>query len=138
MEDRYPRSWMWSEAVEMLTRAERLHRQFFEPQHGSAGPSWEPPVDIIETASKILIFAALPGVNPESVEARIDGGCLVISGARHLPRELATATIHRLELPQGRFCRRIVVPAGRYSGVERASLDGCIVVTLHKTERGRG
>lgn len=138
MDDRFPRSWMWSEAVDMLTRAERLHRRFFELRRGQAGPTWEPPVDIIETSNKVLIFAALPGVKPDNVEAVIDGACLVISGSRHLPPELATATIHRLELPQGRFSRRVSLPAGRYSGVERASIDGCIVVTLHKAERGRG
>lgn len=137
MDDRFPRSWMWSEAVDMLTRAERLHRQFFEPHQGARGPAWEPPVDIIETASKVLIFAALPGVGPENVEAAIDGNCLVISGSRHLPPELATATIHRLELPQGRFYRRVSLPSGRYSGVERTSVNGCIVVTLHKVERER-
>lgn len=138
MDDRFPRSWMWSEAVDMLTRAERLHRQFFEPRRGQAGPAWEPPVDIIETSKKVLIFAALPGVRPENVEAVIDGGSLVISGARHLPPELAIATIHRLELPQGRFSRRVLLPAGRYNGVERTSVDGCIVVTLLKAEHGRG
>jgi HSP20 family molecular chaperone IbpA len=138
MADRFPRSWMWSEAMDMLTQAERLHRQFFEPRQGASGPAWEPPVDIIETANAVLIFAALPGVRPENVEAAIDGNCLVISGSRHLPPELATAAIHRLELPQGRFNRRVLLPAGRYSGVERTSVDGCIVVTLHKAERDHG
>jgi len=27
----FSRSWMWSEACEMLARAERLHREFFRP-----------------------------------------------------------------------------------------------------------
>ena len=26
-----PRSWMWSEALEMLARAERMQRQIFQP-----------------------------------------------------------------------------------------------------------
>jgi HSP20 family molecular chaperone IbpA len=138
MNDRFPRSWMWSEAVDMLTRAERLHRQFFEPRRGPAGPTWEPPVDIIETEDKVLIFAALPGVKPENVDVAIDGDYLAISGSRHLPPELATAAIHRLELPQGRFSRHVPLPPGYYSGIERASIDGCIVITLHKAERGRG
>lgn len=139
MDDCYPRSWMWSEAVEMLTRAERLHRHFFELRRaGASGPMWEPPVDIIETSDAVLVFAALPGVDPKDVEAVIDGGHLMLAGSRHLPRELATATIHRLELPQGRFSRRVALPAGLYSGVERTAVDGCIVITLHKVGRSRG
>src|SRR5262245_13220913 len=112
--DRDPaRSWMWSEACEMLARAERLHREFFRPI-GSAAPlpTWEPPVDILETEHEVLVLVALPGVNAERVEALIEGGLLVISGTRVLPPELRTATIHRLELPQGCFQRRLPLPPG--------------------------
>lgn len=139
MERDYSPNWMWSEACEMLVRAERLHRQFFEPRSSARrGPSWEPPVDVIETANEVLIFAALPGVAPDQAEAIIDAGHLILSGARLLPRELATAAIHRLELPQGQFFRRIALPPGRYSTVHRSSIDGCLVIALKKAEPGHG
>ena len=112
----FPNSWMWSEACEMLARAERLHREFFRPARpGSRMPSWEPPVDILETEREVLVLVALPGVDPERVEAAIEGGDLVVAGTRVLPPELRTAVIHRLELPQGRFERRVRLPAGRYA-----------------------
>jgi HSP20 family protein len=57
---------------------------------------------------------------------------------RVLPPELRTAVIHRLELPQGRFERRVRLPAGRYSDVRRAAVDGCLVITLEKMEALRG
>ena len=103
MSDRDPRSWMWSEAVEMLTRAERLHRQVFQPQPAARRPAWEPPVDVLETEHEVLIFIALPGVAPEQVEAAIEEGALVVAGRRALPPQLRTAVIHRLELPQANF-----------------------------------
>ena len=69
------RDWMWSEALEMLARAERMHRDLFKPAIGKARqPAWEPPVDILETESEVLALVALPGVNSESVEAVIDDG----------------------------------------------------------------
>jgi HSP20 family protein len=126
-----PHEWMWSEALEMLARAERLRSQMFQPQLRPV-PSWEPPVDVLETDREVLVLAALPGVDPEQVEAVIHGGDLVIAGHRILPRALRTAVIHRLELPQGRFERRIPLPPGRYEGVRRTSEDGCLVVTLTK------
>jgi HSP20 family molecular chaperone IbpA len=139
MNEDFPRNWMWSEACEMLARAERLHQQFFEPQRApSRLPAWEPPVDILETPHEVVVFAAVPGVDPGQVETVIEGAHLVLSGTRALPRELATAIIHRLELPQGRFSRRIALPPGRYSGVRRTSIDGCLVITLQKTEDARG
>jgi HSP20 family molecular chaperone IbpA len=124
---------MWADAVEMLTQAERMHRQLFRPAGRRATqPSWEPPVDVLETADQVLILAALPGVDPEAVQAAIEDGVLVIAGERVLPDELATAIIHRLELPQGRFERRVPLPAGRYDGVRRLSANGCLLVSLHK------
>lgn len=123
----------------MLMRAERLHREFFRPA-GSVSmlPVWEPPVDILETEREVLVLVALPGVSPDRVEAAIDNGNLVIRGVRVLPPELRTAVIHRLELPQGRFERRVRLPAGRYSDVRRAAVDGCLVITLEKMEALRG
>ena len=126
--------WMWSEAVEMLARAERMNRQFFSPQQPAQrrAPAWEPPVDVLETEREVLIFVALPGVDPAEVQTTIEDGALVLVGHRVLPAELRVAVIHRLELPQGRFERRVPLPTGRYSGVRRASVNGCLVVSLQK------
>jgi HSP20 family molecular chaperone IbpA len=127
-----PHDWMWSEALDMLSRAERLRNQMFQPQTTRAAPCWEPPVDVLETDREVLVLAALPGVDPDKVEAVIHDGALLIAGQRVLPRELRIAVIHRLELPQGRFERRIPLPPGRYDGVRRAAVNGCLVVSLTK------
>ncbi len=63
---------------------------------------------MLETETEVLIFFALPGVDPESVDAVIEGGTLLVSGKRVLPEELRTALIHQLELPQGQFARRVL------------------------------
>jgi HSP20 family protein len=133
------RDWMWSEALSMLSRAERLHRDMFKPAGTRARqPAWEPPVDILETEFEVLALVALPGVNADEVEAVIEDGELVIAGTRIYPPALRTAVIHRLELPQGCFYRRLRLPAGRYSGVRHAVADGCLVITLQKAGMSRG
>jgi len=133
------RDWMWSEACEMLSRAERMHRELFRPAGVQARqPAWEPPVDILETEVAVLVLVALPGVNPDQAQAAIEDGELVIAGTRTYPPELRTAAIHRLELPQGRFYRRLRLPAGRYSGVRRAVADGLLMITLQKAGTTRG
>ncbi len=133
------RDWMWSEACEMLARAERLHRDFFRPTGTQARqPAWEPPVDIIETEFEVLALVALPGVDAEQAQAVIEDGDLVIAGTRVLPPELRTAIIHRLELPQGRFYRRLRLPAGRYTTVRRAVAAGYLVISLQKAGASRG
>jgi HSP20 family protein len=56
-------NWMWSEACEMLARAERLHRA--SPLVAAARqPAWEPPVDVLETEREVLVHVALPGSAP--------------------------------------------------------------------------
>jgi HSP20 family molecular chaperone IbpA len=132
----FPRDWMWSEACDMLARAERMQREFFRPARSRL--AWEPPVDVLESEDAVLVFMALPGVAPERVEAAIDGGDLVVAGSRVLPAALRTAVIHRIELPQGRFERRVRLPAGRYSAVSKAMVNGCLLVTLEKAGVSRG
>jgi HSP20 family protein len=133
------RDWMWSEACDMLARAERMHREVFRPAGTHARQaSWEPPVDILETEFEVLALIALPGVDMEKAEAVIEDGELVIAGTRTYPPVLRTAVIHRLELPQGRFYRRLRLPAGRYSGVGRTVADGCLVITLKKAGASHG
>lgn len=135
----FPNSWMWSEAIDMLSRAERLHRRFFEPGRlESRQTVWEPPADILETGAEVLVFVALPGVDPDSITAVIDDSDLVVVGERVMPPQLRTALIHRLELPLGRFERRLRLPAGRYGAVQRTSRFGCLVVSLEKRGIDRG
>jgi len=134
----YSNRWMWSEAVEMLARAERLHRQLFEPRRGTAVPVWEPPADLIETDVEVVAILALPGVDPKDIVAMIEDGELIVVGQRGVPAQLRNAMIHRLELPQGRFERRLRLPPGRYGDVQRGYVHGCFVVTLAKVGGARG
>ena len=99
---------------------------------GTREPSWEPPIDVLETEREILIFIALPGVDPNEVEAILEKGALVVSGRRTLPAEVRDARILRLELPQGRFERRIALPSGRYA-ISRFAANGCIGLRLAKS-----
>lgn len=128
-----PRKWMWAEALQMLARAERLNRTVFNPpQVSQRGIGWEPPADVLETENMVLILVALPGVDPNQVRLSLQGGVLSISGERVLPQELRTATIHRLELPQGRFERRVPIPPGRYEQPRTGVSNGCVVIQLVK------
>ena len=139
---RDPALWMWSEACALLERVDRLQRQTFRPSgvgHGRAGtrpaPAWEPPVDLFETASEFRIIVALPGVRPDQVKLVLDDGALLVIGERSLVGADGHARVHRLELPYGRFERRIDLPS--HAGplrLERHDLqDGCLQIHLRKS-----
>ena len=106
------RDWMWSEACEMLARAERMHRELFRPAGTRARqPAWEPPVDILETEFEVLAFVALPGVDADSVEAVIENGELVIGGARAFRPRIA----HRRH-SSARAAAGPLLPAAAFAG----------------------
>lgn len=124
---------MWAEACELLEQADRLHRQFFVPARGLAkGPTWEAPVDVLETDHELSILVALPGVAPDQVQVVIDGGTLIVTGLRPMPGQSRSTIIRRLEIPYGRFERRMELPAGRFEIGRRELADGCLSLTLRK------
>lgn len=124
-------TWMWEQAFDLLERADRLHRHFFQLGAERKGPCWEPPIDVLETEQKIDVVVALPGVAPERLDIVVGDGALSIVGERavQLP---ANALIRRLEIPYGRFERRLPLPQGRYEIAERALEHGCLRLTLRK------
>lgn len=123
--------WMWGQACELMDEAERLRQQFFTPGR-SRRASWEPPADVLESEDQLWIIVALPGVSPEQVETRIDGGTLIVAGQRPMPRITARSHIRRLELPHGRFERRLQLAPGSYEITHRELADGCLVLGLKK------
>jgi HSP20 family protein len=133
MTQQVPDSWMWEKAHELLERADKLQRRFFQIGRSRYyRPTWEPPVDIFETDEELWIVVALPGVESESLEVVVDAGILNVSGERFLPSPCQRAAVHRLEIPHGRFERGIELPPGRYEVGNRELVRGCLVLSLKK------
>ena len=134
MSSHVPVDWMWAEACEMLDRAERLHRQFFQIAPATAAKAmWEPPVDVVETANEVAIVVALPGVEPGQIEVTMEGNVLSVSGTRTMPEPFRSAAIHRLEIPHGRFERRIGLMWDRLRLTRRELVNGCMLLVFDKS-----
>lgn len=124
---------MWERARSMLERADRLQRSFFEPQRpGTRRPSWEPPADIFETAGEVWVIVVLPGVAEATVHVDLVQNDVVVCGERALPAEFRSAIVHRLEIPHGRFERRVSLPQGTYELARRELVNGCLFIGLVK------
>ncbi|QOG23345.1 Hsp20/alpha crystallin family protein [Bradyrhizobium sp. SEMIA] len=128
-----PRALMWTRACELIDRAERLHRQFFRPTAESIGDAiWEPPVDIVETESDILITVALPGVDENAVKVSVGADSVLVVGSRRpssIPRE---SRVHRLEIPYGRFERQISFTGRGLQLSESELAFGCLSLRFTK------
>lgn len=124
------RAWMLAEALEWLGSAERLQRQFFRLGEARGGPRWEPPVDMVADGSRVLVLVALPGVPPDRFEVRVERRHIMVLGERSIGANVAVGTVLRLEIPYGRFERRIALPPGEYRMVEMQLEHGCLRLGL--------
>lgn len=124
-------TWMWERARSIVDRADRIQRRFFQLSHATgARPLWEPPVDLFQTATELWVLVALPGVQEADVDVHLDGPELVVTGHRALSTAFRRAHVHRLEIPYGRFERRIPLPVGRYELGSRQLVDGCLALSF--------
>ncbi len=126
-------AWMWDEAVCALEQAERRNRQFCGLAGARAAePLWEPPADVFESDSELIVYIALPGVSAESVTVQVAADGLVVSAERPLSAEISRLRVRRLEIPYGRFERRLEFAVGRYALIETRLIDGCLTLRLAK------
>jgi HSP20 family protein len=132
---------IWSRANDLLQQAERIQRNFLQiaaaTQYRSLqrrAPSWEPPVNIIETEEGHWVIAAIPGVSSDQVQVRIEAGELVITGHRPLPKCCTDGDLKVWEIPLGRFERRLRVITGEnplFLGEVKLQ-EGLLIIQLRK------
>jgi HSP20 family molecular chaperone IbpA len=131
--------WMWQQACDLLDQADRLHRQVHRYMgRGADAALWEPPVDVQETEEGVILQFALPGVAPEEIEIRHEPGALTVIAARPLKLATHDAVIRRLEIPHGRFVRRIALAGAAWKVADTAYTHGCLEVRLVRAGEDRG
>lgn len=132
---------VWQRANALLRQAERIQRNFiqiavnsqFRASHGR-NSAWEPPVNIVETDDGLWVIVALPGVNADGIELRVNDNRLAISGERPLPPCCRDGELKIWEIPLGRF-ERVVGPfaTGHSLVLEKSALqDGLLIIELRK------
>ena len=123
---------MWQRACNALDRAERLHGRFFEPGASGRAFAWQPPVDLFESETGVLVRAAIPDAKLDELEVRIDASYLRLSGRRAFPARQGQSVIRRLEIPYGRIARVIALPEGRYELASSQYKNGCLEIQLRR------
>jgi HSP20 family molecular chaperone IbpA len=121
-----------------MTRNQRP-QQTERPQQSEPAeqPALLPPVDVIEDAEGITLYADLPGVPKERLDVHIDGEVLVIEGEMGLemPRDMEATHI---EVSLARYRR--VFTLSRELDPERMSAElkqGVLKVRIHKAEHAK-
>ena len=120
---------------------DRLFREAFSPVFGEVELStrtWAPPVDIYETDENLVLKAELPGINPDSVEIRVEDNTLYLKGERKFEKEVKEQNYHRVERSYGTFTRTFSLPGSIDADRVAASYkDGVLTLTMPKKEEAR-
>ena len=137
--------WMWAQACELLDQADRMQRGFVRYVGPSADAAartdaavWEPPVDIQETSGGLQFVFALPGVSPEHIDVRLEPNALSVSAIRPARLGSADSVVRLMEIPHGRFYRKIALAGGQFRLGETRYLNGCLEVRLVRAGDNRG
>jgi HSP20 family protein len=97
----------------MQREVERLFRDLVYNRHPSghfAEQAWSPPTDLRVSAECASVVLELAGVPRESVNVRLRGRMLEISGRRHPPGGPKGSHYHRAEIYFGDFHRVVELP----------------------------
>ena len=109
---------------EMRQVFDRLLDQQGTDDSPAATAQWHPRVDIREEASRFVIHADLPGIDPQDIEVQMDRGILSIKGERRGDAGEDARRHSRIERRHGNFHRRFALP-------DSADADGIIAHGRH-------
>ena len=102
-------------------------------ESGNAVVAWVPRVDIKEEAERFVIYADLPGVDPQAIEVQMDNGVLSIRGERSGPTRGEAGRYAHAERRHGGFHRRFALPDGADTGgIVARGHNGVLEVAIPK------
>ena len=94
---------------------------------------WAPLVDIKEEPEQFVIYADLPGIDPQDVEVLMDKGILTIRGERKSETSEQTERYSRVERRYGSFHRRFALPdSADPEGIAASGRNGVLMITIPK------
>lgn len=94
---------------------------------------WVPRVDIKEEAGRFVIFADLPGIDPQDVEVLMDKGILSIKGERRSESTAENERFSRVERAHGSFHRRFALPdSADAEGIAASGRNGVLEISIPK------
>jgi HSP20 family protein len=99
---------------------------------------WRPAVDIKEEEDRFVIYADLPGVDPEDIEITMEQGVLTLKGERSEETTKEHEGYKRVERVSGNFYRRFSLPdTADAERIEAEGKNGVLEITLPKQEKAQ-
>ena len=133
----------WNPFGEMSLLQNQMNRLFDTALQGWTGDangttSWIPAADIYESDEELVVNLDLPGVDPKSVDVRMENGVLSIRGERQFDTNRNPEAFHRLERFHGPFARAFTLSTPVDPDKIRANFNaGVLTIALPKAEAAK-
>ena len=121
-----------------FVRGNHLHaKHAFDRFCNEAAPAetqaWTPRVDVREEASRFVILADVPGVDPAAIEIQMDNNVLSLKGERKVEDLAEGGKATRVERGHGAFDRRFVLPdSADAEGISASGSHGVLEIVIPK------
>lgn len=94
---------------------------------------WVPRVDVKEENDRFVLYADLPGINPDDIDVSMDKGILTIKGERSGETSEQTDRFSRIERYYGSFHRRFALPdSADPEGIQAHGRNGVLQISIPK------
>src|SRR5256714_5568820 len=132
----------WSPISDLMALQGRMDRMFGDPC-GVAGQSRTVgavdegylPLDVYQTDKEWVVRAAVPGVDPSTVDVTFDAGQINIKGEIAPPSGTQPESYWLRENFYGKFSRQVTLPEDAVGEQARAQfLNGMLILTVPKAE----
>ncbi len=132
------RNTTWNPGSALPEEVRHVFDRFFQQQEEGDGSNvvtsqWAPRVDIKEEDRRFIIFADIPGVDPNDIEVSMEKGILTIKGERTVQNREQNGRFTRLERSHGVFHRRFALPdSADAEGVTATGRHGVLEISIPK------
>jgi HSP20 family protein len=132
----------WSPISDLMSLHSAMDRLFSESfgvpgqgrTVGAVGEGYLP-LDIYQTEKEWVVRAAVPGVDPSTVDVTFDGGQIKITGEIKPPAEAKPENYWLRENFYGKFSRQLTLPEDALGDQARAQfVNGVLILTVPKAQ----
>jgi len=134
----------WNPFGELSLLQNQMNRLFDTAMQGWPGEAngttggWTPSADIYEYDNELVVNLDLPGVDPKTVDLRVENNVLSIRGERQFDDKQNKESFHRVERSYGPFARSFTLSTSVDPEKIRADYKaGVLCITLPKAEAAK-
>jgi HSP20 family protein len=115
---------------------EMLLRNPRRPMLAVIPKKWEPPIEMFETATEVIVRAELPNIDPKAVDITVNENIFTLKGETKHEEEHKERNYFYHEFVYGAFTRTLKLPVA-VKGAEAKAVykDGVLEVTIPKAEQ---